>query len=641
MHQLAEMTSLKCLSVSNLAKNEVEMHGTFSKEDKKKFSTYQPKIFSEFKMKKLNTGLIKMKYSNNRHITLDKAIVSRSISKRIQTNNSFNCSLTDTKTLQKNKNPGEFPFQDLPSICKLNVLSFLNEEEKIRNINVCKEWSFIKNASLWKYIDISKYCCSESKLKSFVSFLESFNCRPKSLKVCFNVINKAMSLDCLLKSEVISKLESVIIDVETASTETYTNRRQQRNFLDIFDKICTHLFFIKNFTTVFDWTSVSFENLSKFTSLNSLNLKIFPDIVCHFDQDLFDSLLKSLNCLENLSIEMRGSTVGSYENINVFSESLKTLDLSQCIGVSLNEVNLPCMKHLVLPPKLHNPMSFNNPFSHFAFSNLHKSTNNKEDFEEMLIKPKLSLSEMENHENFEDFKIISHEQKEKPKPLLKNEVSIIPFKHNKPTPESSNDEKSNDDPYINNVPETTKKQIYDNISKVSFQYKCVTKVLNEGCPSLIKINGHQVSELKINNQQNSKKTIYTNSYKHADVNKKNSKIFEDIRLKDKIDSNGILDTNTHYENDDTNMSQRFPSIRPFNGTSDFKLESYFHYFHLKKNYNKLNEELTNDKSLVLNTTMINKIFEAQPPNFSVLPNSVPKNKNDCYLKLYCLSYHEP
>ena len=444
------------------------------------------------------------------------------------------------------QNPGEFPFQYLPTICKKNVLSFLDEKEKIESMRVCKEWDFVMDASLWRHVNLTQFCHSEYMFSSFVSFLESFNCRLKSIKICFNDLKTNTSLNVLLQSEVVSKLESVTIDWDSSLNEdkgllltprkVSNNRREQRRFKDFFSNICTNLPHLTHLITIFDWSLPSFNSLSKLSSLKSLTLNTFPYIITHFDQSLFNSLMHSLPSLEAFSLQMTGTVVCGYETLKISSPSLKNLDLSRCMGVLLTEANLPCIDQLILPPKLDDPSSFNNTLL-LPVKPAHQQPLllNAFGFQEDVIKrvPDNNEENINNQEVLKDIQntMVSEDALEAFSDAFDGEETINKehLHHNSSSIQSVLLNLTNKDENVKKSNKNVERKFNKNNNKEKrmMRYRCVSEVLDKGCPSLLKVNGLPVSQLKLNNsnnnlyKMNSDNSVCNDKNKNNGINNKN------------------------------------------------------------------------------------------------------------------------
>ncbi|ESN91610.1 hypothetical protein HELRODRAFT_165663 [Helobdella robusta] len=252
---------------------------------------------------------------------------------------------------------GFFPFNDLPSVCKMTVFSFLKETDKGNCLQVCHEWNeLIKSQTLWRAIDLTFMKSSHqssSKLKSFSNFLDRGNHQVTDIELDFQfIVNNPEEMKRFLESEKCNSVKFITITqqrvpVEQTPDAVYKNRRDQRksaNFLETFVAMFRNLEYL---SVPFDWAIHSVKSLSKLTNLKSLVLNKSSTFQ-NLEQYGLNYLLNALVSLEQLDIEVTLPSGYGFQNFTFESTSLKVLNISRSKGLQVVGLKTPNLVKLIL-----------------------------------------------------------------------------------------------------------------------------------------------------------------------------------------------------------------------------------------------------------------------------------------------------
>lgn len=285
-----------------------------------------------------------------------------------------------------------FPFDTLPEVCQIHVFSYLSVLERGRAASVCRRWNtLLQSASLWTDVDLTVFplncrcscrrsgdpCSSVScyemykeRVQSYVELVERVRPNLRRLRFAFDIGDYTDDwLDLLyglLRSLRCSELTSVQLNwketpakspkivegtlmswsATTFSDYTSYHRRRQRLFAGFFELFVTSAVNVVNLSMPFDWSARSLQALGRLQRLQVLKLDVYfvPQPV---DQDAVDELLRSVPQLRSLSLAVCVSSGPGLVPYSLHSRSLRHLNIAECRGFYLGQVNLPQLTSLI------------------------------------------------------------------------------------------------------------------------------------------------------------------------------------------------------------------------------------------------------------------------------------------------------
>ena len=273
-----------------------------------------------------------------------------------------------------------FPFNSLPSDCQLKIFSFLTPQERGQCSLVCHDWyELMQTSSLWNIVDLASFpMCSnqtkghkcgplcydiyKKKLKKFMKYLEKVQPAIKKLSFAFDIYDPKDkwidSLKSLMTAAHLTDLEYVNFNwketpVKPLFTHEYTtcsagdcqelmHRHRYRGrafvtFLEGFVQLAPN---VNRMILPLDWNERSLRCLGRLKSLHSLVLEKYS-VFENLDQHLLDMLFRYLPKLERLILEVWTPSAKGLVLYRINSSNLQYLDISQCRGFYLDELNAP------------------------------------------------------------------------------------------------------------------------------------------------------------------------------------------------------------------------------------------------------------------------------------------------------------
>ena len=143
-------------------------------------------------------------------------------------------------------------------------------------------------------------------------------------------------------------VEGTLLSWSASTFSDYTSyhRRRQRLFAGFFELFVSAAVNVVDLSMPFDWSPRSLQALSRLQKLEVLSLEVYfvPQPV---DQDAVDELLRSVPRLVRLSLAVCVSSGAGLIPFRLHSRSLRHLDVAQCRGFFLGQVDLPRLRSLV------------------------------------------------------------------------------------------------------------------------------------------------------------------------------------------------------------------------------------------------------------------------------------------------------
>lgn len=269
-----------------------------------------------------------------------------------------------------------FPFPQLPQVCKLHVLSFLDPVDKVSASRVCTEWhELLRAPMLWKNVDVPacvEHCAAvqqcSSVQQSARQHLPSYPARCKKFLRFVCELNPSVDrfvfegdiidsdylnmLDQFLDGSRLNDLRHVNINWCPASESSHqasddNHRRRQRLFVRLFDKLTCLAPNICSLTIPFDWSPKSVEALCRLRNIKTLTLSRYSEFQS-LDESALDRVLRGLPRLRRLVLEVwTACAAGGLSFYSLESASLEVLDVSQCRGLAVSaRLSLPRLRSL-------------------------------------------------------------------------------------------------------------------------------------------------------------------------------------------------------------------------------------------------------------------------------------------------------
>jgi len=288
--------------------------------------------------------------------------------------------------------PCHFQFEALPEVCQLHVFSYLTAQERGRASSVCRRWNvLIQSATLWTDVDLTSFslCCRcsdrpnndpcssifcyemyKERVQLYVEHLERIRPNVRRFRFAFDigdytddwldtVSGLLRSLRCSelavahlnwketpAKSTKIIERTLLSLSATTFNDFTSYHRRRQRLFANFFDLFVALAANVVELSMPFDWSPRSLQALGRLRRLAVLKLDVYfvPQPVT---QSTIDELLHSVPQLRCLSLAVCVSSGAGLVPFRLHSRSLRHLDIAQCSGFYLGQVDLPRLTSLV------------------------------------------------------------------------------------------------------------------------------------------------------------------------------------------------------------------------------------------------------------------------------------------------------
>ncbi|CAH1796062.1 unnamed protein product [Owenia fusiformis] len=282
---------------------------------------------------------------------------------------------------RKIKSEEVFPFSQLPSNCKLKILSYLGESDRGAAGQVCREWNIlIKSSGIWDTINFTTFplctnpgktheCSHEcyqkymTRVKNYMTYLGYIQPAMKKLQFDFDIGDKEDGwLTCLERFLMNCQGDKLLyarmnwketpvkpfcVDGFAWSSREYNemvhrHRHRQRDFIQFLELFVNVAPNVKQLMVPFDWSFRSIYLLSKLHQLETLILERY--FVFHtLNQNALDELLRVMPKVRKLVLEVWCPSGRGLELYRMSSNSIETLDISQSRGFYLKSVNLPNM----------------------------------------------------------------------------------------------------------------------------------------------------------------------------------------------------------------------------------------------------------------------------------------------------------
>lgn len=289
-------------------------------------------------------------------------------------------SVTDAKGKKGSikKKAKKFPFQKLPTDCKLKVFLYLSLTDKGNATRVCHEWhDLMKLPSLWTDIDFTVFRLCNDAERGHNCTLEcyrTYELRIKKLMKFLSVIGPLMHRFCFeydIYDGWLSCIEELLLNsncrdlhvarlnwkdtpvkpfwISNLSTNSRSagcadlvskHRLRQRRFVNFFDFFTSKAPNVRSLALPFDWSLRSVRFMARLQNLHTLILEkyfVFQTV----SQSVMDELMKSTKSLRKLVLEVWTPSAHGLILYNINSASLEHLDISRCRGFYVKKVQLP------------------------------------------------------------------------------------------------------------------------------------------------------------------------------------------------------------------------------------------------------------------------------------------------------------
>lgn len=280
----------------------------------------------------------------------------------------------------RNEATASFPFQALPYLCKLRILSFLDTMDKGVAAQVCREWnSLVRCPSVWSDVDLTLFMlhseqpqrthrCDRDCYRTYCQRMDKFHRYLTTVAPALRSFRFAYDIgdgddgwmdwiESLLNASQCRELSSAYLNwKETAakpfwpegdqwSSEDYNelmhrHRQRQRQFVRFLDFFVRRAPNVSKLVMPFDWSTKSVQILVNLHRLETLVLEKYF-VFQALDQALLDRLVQSLPHLKHLVIEVWTPSGSGTIFYTIRSRTLLHVDVSQSRGFFLKEVDLP------------------------------------------------------------------------------------------------------------------------------------------------------------------------------------------------------------------------------------------------------------------------------------------------------------
>jgi hypothetical protein len=275
-----------------------------------------------------------------------------------------------------------FPFERLPQDCQLKIFSFLRPQERGVAAKVCKEWNdLLRTPSLWNVVDLTAFpLCTKSslahkcgplcyeiykkRLKHYIRYLQGIGPAMKSFSFALDIVDYKdgwlKSINALIRSSYCYDLEFVHLNWKETPIKPlwlsqysypsdeyqeymHRHRHRQRLFVNFFDDFTRIAPNVTKLILPFDWSKRSLDSLCRLSNLHTLVLEktfIFQGLQQVALDTLFDGMLN----LKRLILEVWTPSGKGLLLYKIQSSILEYLDVSQCHGFYLQELQAPALE---------------------------------------------------------------------------------------------------------------------------------------------------------------------------------------------------------------------------------------------------------------------------------------------------------
>ena len=281
----------------------------------------------------------------------------------------------------------KLPFEHLPRECKIHVFSYLTIFERGVAAQVCCDWrDLMQLPGVWSNIDLSVFNVSRQKppgarhrsngcyfcrkyetynkqVSSFLQYLKFVRPSLKSLALTLDFGSKKDKWDKLLVSFLTdsrcSELFSVQLDWRQAPLQPmcydsycchFSKVRCMfklhiergiifEDFFNHFTKLTSRL---RHLAIPFPWTWKNVRFLCRLKKLEHLSLDQYSVLKCP-EQGMLDAVLTAMPNLRYLKLAICMPFFGHKKMFTVSHQRLEVLDIGQCQGFFLNQLNLPSL----------------------------------------------------------------------------------------------------------------------------------------------------------------------------------------------------------------------------------------------------------------------------------------------------------
>ena len=282
-----------------------------------------------------------------------------------------------------------FPFDQLPTDCKLKVFECLDPISRGVSRRVCQEWyRLMMRPSLWSNLDFTMFplCfdrqpdheCSKAcyvtycaRMKAFMTFLAEIRPALKQLRFAYDIEEHEdgwlASIEDVLNVSVCHELKSAHINwketpikpltfwmehtygsyvTNDSNDLTFRHRHRHRTFVNFFENFVSLAPNLCSLRMQFGWSMRSICNLSLLRNLHTLILEKYF-VYQPVSQASLDQLFKCTPRLRRLILEVWTPGAQGLVKFHLASASLRHLDLSKCRGFYLESVDLPALHSFV------------------------------------------------------------------------------------------------------------------------------------------------------------------------------------------------------------------------------------------------------------------------------------------------------
>ena len=254
---------------------------------------------------------------------------------------------------------------DLPEECLLLIFENLDQKDLIACSNVCKQWqdTVVMNRSLWKAIKlqsdfhvrknvgISRFAATTKEYdtcsfanRRIVQFLVRHDIHPDTIMIKYPSLDTRThdTLSLLISSGCCHRLTSCAIkwceDWNFSDSDEFAT--DLSHFLSIMSLLKEYTgISLHRMKTQLIWTAESVRHICEFKQLSHIELNAFPRVQCVYRSNI-EKLLDALQNLESLKLTVTVMPKFA-ERFSFKSESLLSLDISDCVNFFIEEMHLP------------------------------------------------------------------------------------------------------------------------------------------------------------------------------------------------------------------------------------------------------------------------------------------------------------
>ena len=291
------------------------------------------------------------------------------------------------------KAESRFPFERLPEVCKMRVLSFLDSRDKGFAAQVNREWNaLVKLPSVWDTVNLTVFqlhastspthCCNDNcyaayitRLKQFKNYLATIEPLVKHLNLAFDIADSDDNwlewIQSFTESTRCKEIRSV--DLEWTKTpaksslqdkklllaaaagcdndKIHHHRRRQRLFVRFFESFTGAVPNLSKLVLPFDWSVRTVDTLTGLRNLETLALDKYFDYQ-PLNQEMVDKILDSLPRLRTFTMTVWTASYNGLDFFRLRSNTLENIDISLCRGVYADSVHLPRARTFKAPLQL-------------------------------------------------------------------------------------------------------------------------------------------------------------------------------------------------------------------------------------------------------------------------------------------------